>query len=269
MEINPYNNMNNIQNLTGVQTGLLEKVASGSAINKASDDPSGMMIADSLGVQRSSLAQSVSNYNSGIAMSNIAQGGIASQKEILENIRTETIKAMNGTLNEDDRDAIAKQINKYIDQYDQIANSTNYNGQSLLKANGDETDDLSISGEDDIVNIEKADTLSISDNLKSLMSDFTTNSASRDDLLNALDESIDYLSSYASNYGSASNALESMARNAITAETNTASAQSTIADIDFAKEVSDFSKTNLQTQIGFLMQTQANAIQQKNIALLS
>jgi len=268
MEVNPYSS--NIQSLSGVQSGLLEKISSAQNINKASDDPSGLLIADQLGVQKSSLAQSVQNYNSGIAMSSIAQSGISSQKDILENIRTETLKAMNGTTSDDGKEAIANQISKYIDQYEQIANSTGYNGQELLKTSGDSTsDDISIVGDKNIIDLQKADTTSISDTIKSFMSSFSTNKNSMDGLLDAVDNGIDKLNTFASDFGSASNALESSARDAISAETNMAKAQSTVADIDYTKEVSDFSKTNLMSQIALIVQSQANAVQSRSVPLLS
>ena len=101
------------------------------------------------------------------------------------------------------------------------------------------------------------------------MSDFSTNPDSRNTLLTTLDQSMSQINSYQSDFGSASNALESSARNAIKMETEMASSQSTIMDIDYSKEVSSFSKTNLLSQIGLMMQSQANAIQGRNISLLS
>jgi flagellin len=207
--------------------------------------------------------------NSGIAMSSIAQGGISSQKDILENIKTETLKAMNGTTSEEGKAAIADQISKYIEQYDKIAESTKYNGQELLKTKGDSTDDLSIATDSSIIEMSKADTASISDRLKSFMADFATNPDSMNDIIATVDNGIDQLASYASDFGSAMNSFASNARNSMTTEKEVATAQSTIMDIDYAKEVSNFSKTNLQSQIGLIMQTQANAVQSRNINLLS
>jgi flagellin len=260
---------NNINNLNQASSSALEKISSGLAINKASDDASGLAISDKLGVQKSSLVQAVENANSGIAMSNIAQSSINEQKTLLENIKTETLKAMNGTTSTEGREAIAEQINKYIDQYEQVAEQTNYNGQKLLKTSGDTSDDLSIVGEDSIVELKKADTTSISDRLKSFMGDFVDNPSSMDGILSVVDDGMDQLASFASDYGSASNSLESMARNYMTAQTNIDNAQSQIQDADISKMVTEFSKTNLQAQLGYLVQSQANAVQNRTVSLLS
>ncbi|MBD3842025.1 MAG: hypothetical protein IE909_09110, partial [Campylobacterales bacterium] len=134
---------------------------------------------------------------------------------------------------------------------------------------GDATDDLSIVGEENIINMQKADTTSISDELRSYMSDFATNPDSQKALLEAIDKGLTQLADYASEFGSASNSLESSARYTLTAETNTAAAKSTILDVDYAKESSDFSKTNLMSQIAMIVQTQSNAVQNRSVNLLS
>ena len=263
------NNSNNINNLNINQNNLLERISTGLAINSASDNASGLAISDQLDFDSGALSQSVENANSGVAMSNIAQSGIASQKELLENIKTETLKAMNGTTSQEGREAIATQINKYIDQYEQIADSTNYNGQQLLKTTGDSSDDLSIVGDDSIISMQKADTTSVSDQLRTLMDDFTTNPDSMSSMLSTVDDASSELASYASEYGSSANALESMARNYMSAQTNIESAKSTILDFDFASGIADFNKTNIQTQVGYLAQSQANAVQSRVVSLLS
>jgi flagellin len=268
MDINSsYTGLQGINHLQPASS--LERIASGLAINKASDDASGLTIATNLGVAKNSISQSLENMNSGIAMTNIAQQGLSSQKEILENIKIETLKAMNGTMNENDREIIAQRIEKYIEQYDNVANQTKYNDMNLLKTDGTSNDDISIATSDSIINVEKSDTLGVSDGLKSLMQDFTTNPESMKKMLTSIGAGLNTLSDYAADFGSASNMMQSAARGAITTEKELAQARSTILDIDYSKEVSNFSKTNIMTQIGLIMQTQANAIQSKNIALLS
>jgi flagellin len=258
-----------LPNINDVQSTSLEKIGSALAVNSASDDASGLAIADALGLQKTSLSQTIDNMNSGIAMGNIAQSGISSQKELLEDIRTETLKAMNGTTSEEGVNAITNQISKYIDQYEQISNSTTYNGETLLKTSGDTSDDLSIVGDESIINMEKADTTSISDQLRSALSTFTNSKDDMANMLNVVDTGSTQLASFAADFSGATNAMESNARYSISTEKEIALSQSTILDIDYSKEVSDFSKTNIMAQIGMMAQSQAYAIQSKSIDLLS
>jgi flagellin len=253
-----------------VQNNVLQKISSGQQINQASDDASGLAISDMLRTQSSGLSQSIENANSGIAMANIADGALAEQKDILGEIKRLTIQANTATTSADGRESIANQINKYLDQYEQISDQTNYNGTNLLKTSGDATaDDLTIASADGDVSMQKADTTSVSDDLRTLMSDFLTNPDSRDQLMKAVDTGLDTLNSYASEFGSATNQLESMARNYMTAQTNTESAKSTILDADIAKMVSDFSSNNINSIAGSFVQSQSNAIQSNVLRLLA
>jgi len=261
----PYISAYNVQN---VNSNIVDRLASGSSLNKASNDPAGLTIADGLQIHQRALSQAISNSTSGIALSNIAQDALGHQKDMLSEIKQLTIQASNGTLNNDDRQVIANKIDKLLQGFESIANATNYNGEDLLKTKGDASDDLSIVGEDEIISIEKVDTLSISNNLRTFLNDFASNSSSRDNMMDVLDQSIDEIASFASDFGSASNTLELSVRNQLSQVTNTANARSTIADIDYGKEVSDFSKSNLLTQVGYLMQTQANAHTQRTIEIL-
>ncbi|MEA3498980.1 MAG: flagellin [Campylobacterota bacterium] len=267
MDINT--NYTNLPGISDVHSTSLERIATGLAINSASDDASGLQIADALGSQKTALSQSIENMSSGIVMGNIAQSGIASQKDILENIKTETLKAMSGTTSTQGKEVIADQISKYIDQYEQIANSTTYNDQTLLRANGDASDDLSIVGDETIIEMERVDTVSIADKLRTALSTFTNSRDDMSNMLNVVEEGSTQLASFASDFGSAANAMESNARNAISSEKELASSRSTILEIDYSKEISDFSKANILTQIGMIVQSQSNAVQSRTVNLLS
>lgn len=261
---------NSITNLNSVNNTALERIATGLLINQASDNAAGLAIADQLRTEGSTLSQTIDNANSGIAMANIAQGGMREQQNILDEIKTLTIQANNGTTSAEGRDAIAKQINKYIDQYENIAEQTTYNGTQLLKSSGDPaSDDLSISGEEEIVSLQVADTTSISDKLRNIMTDFTTNPDSRKALIGMIDESTTKLSAMEGDFGSAANALQSSVRNYMTAQTNIANAESVIRDLDFTNGIANFNKTNLLSQAGYFAQVQSNAVQSRVLGLLS
>lgn len=262
-------NNSNIANVNNLQPNILERISSGSQVNQASDDPSGLLIADQLQVRENSLTQSLMNANQGIAFAQIAMSGISSQKELLENIKQESIKAQNGTMSQDDKQSIQNQIAKYIDAFDNIAQSTRYNDEKLLETNGTSDDDLSIVGEDSTITMEKSDSQSISNNLRGFLNDFASNPASIEGMIDAANEGIDSLNKSASEFGSAANSLESMARSYMNASTNTAEAKSTILDSDIIKDLTDFNKNSVMSQVGYLAQSQANAVQQRTVALLT
>ena len=110
----------------------LEKLGSGLRINKASDDASGLAIADKLRTQASSLGQGISNANSASALIQIADKAMAEQSNILDTVKTKLIQAGTDTTSSDGRAAINADIGKLLTQFDAIATQTNYNGTNLL-----------------------------------------------------------------------------------------------------------------------------------------
>ncbi len=111
----------------------LEKLSSGLRINKASDDASGLAIADKLRTQATSINQGVANGNSAITLLQIADKSMAEQSNILDTIKAKLIQANTDTTSADGRESIRKDIKKLLEQLDNIAEQTNYNGNVLLQ----------------------------------------------------------------------------------------------------------------------------------------
>ena len=122
------NTNNNIKN-------SLEKLSSGLRINKASDDASGLAIADKLRTQATSINQGVANGNSAITLLQIADKSMAEQSNILDTVKAKLIQANTSTTSADGREAIRKDIGKLLEQLNNIAKQTNYNGNTLLQSN--------------------------------------------------------------------------------------------------------------------------------------
>jgi flagellin len=120
-------------------TSSLEKLSSGLRINKAADDASGLAIADKLRTQASSLGQGIANANSASALIQIADKAMAEQSNILDIVKQKLIQASTSTTSADGREAIRKDINKLLTQFDNIATQTNYNGTTLLQKSTTDT----------------------------------------------------------------------------------------------------------------------------------
>jgi len=110
----------------------LSKLSSGLRINTASDDASGLAIANSLRSQASSLGQSVSNGNDAIGLIQTADGALSEYSNILDTIKTKATQAASDTQNTASRVAIQKDIDKLMEELDTIAKTTSFNGQKLL-----------------------------------------------------------------------------------------------------------------------------------------
>ena len=131
------------QNTSKSITSSLEKLSTGLRINKASDDASGLAIADKLRTQATSINQGIANGNSAVTLLQIADKSMAEQSNILDTIKAKLIQANTDTTSDDGREAIRKDISKLLDQLDNIASQTNYNGTKLLEGeNQDRSDGL-------------------------------------------------------------------------------------------------------------------------------
>ncbi|MDR2151639.1 MAG: flagellin B [Helicobacteraceae bacterium] len=113
-------------------TKSLEKLSSGLRINKASDDSSGMAIADSLRSQANALAQSMRNANDAIGMIGVADKAMDEQIKVLDTIKAKAAQAAQDTQNYESRAAIQRDVIRLIEQLDNIAFQTSYNGLKML-----------------------------------------------------------------------------------------------------------------------------------------
>lgn len=111
----------------------LERISSGLKINKASDDASGLDIADKLRTHASGIKQGIANANSAIAMMNIADKGMSELSNILDIIKSKTIQMSTATTSEEGKKIIKTEILKLIDNYDSIVENTKYSTRPLLK----------------------------------------------------------------------------------------------------------------------------------------
>ena len=268
-----HNTNNNLRN-------SLEKLSSGLRINKASDDASGLAIADKLRTQANSIGQSIANGNSAIALTQIADKAMAEQSNILDIVKTKLIQASTDTTSEEGRKAIGKDITKLLGQLNNIASQTNYNGTTLLQGEsaGNSASNLTFQMGETATDLIATTSgvrsttggLAISGLLSAtstgLSADFTT--AIAQGQLDDVDAALNTLNGWRADFGSTQNQLESAVRNQMTQQTNIKAAESVIRDVDYAAESANFNKQNIISQAGTYAMSQSNATQQNVLRLL-
>jgi flagellin len=255
----------------------LEKLSSGLRINKASDDASGLAIADKLRTQASSIKQSVDNATSASALIQIADKAMGEQSNILDIVKTKLIQANTATTSNDGADAILNDIKKLLTQLDNIASQTNYNGINLLQKGTTDTDaaeklEFQV-GElkENIITMGSAQSNTKALSLTSLKDDIASGEslkANAGAFMDRVDAALTTLNELRSEFGSTQNQLESATRNLMTTETNIKAAESVIRDVDYAQESANFNKQNIVSQAGTYAMSQANSIQQNVLRLL-
>ncbi len=130
--ISALNAHKNMINTDSKLSRSLERLSSGLRINRAADDASGMAIADSLKAQALGLGQAIKNGNDGIAVVQVADGALEEYINIINTVRTKSIQASSDGQNTTSRLAIQADISKLIEQADNIAKTTAFNGLNLL-----------------------------------------------------------------------------------------------------------------------------------------
>ena len=110
----------------------LEKLSSGLRINKAADDASGMAIADSLRGQANALGQAIKNANDGIGIIQTADKAMDEQIKIIDTIKTKATQAAQDGQTTQTRKALQQDIVRLMEELDNIAGTTSFNGQQLL-----------------------------------------------------------------------------------------------------------------------------------------
>ncbi|MBT0816431.1 flagellin B, partial [Campylobacter lari] len=108
------------------------RLSSGLRINSAADDASGMAIADSLRNQAASLGQAINNGNDAIGILQTADKAMDEQLKILDTIKVKATQAAQDGQTAKTRAMIQGEINKLMEELDNIANTTTYNGKQLL-----------------------------------------------------------------------------------------------------------------------------------------
>ncbi len=257
-------------------SSALEKLSSGLRINKASDDASGLAIADKLRTQATSIDQGVANGNSAVTLLQIADKSMAEQSNILDTVKAKLIQANTATTSADGRESIRKDITKLLEQLDNIAEQTNYNGTTLLQNNGGTSASAGLTFQIGEKSTDTITNTAIQSNTIGLSLTGLTALTGANSLTVTLagaqqaevNEAITALNGYRGDIGSTQNQVESAVRNLMTQSTNVKAAESIIRDVDYAAESANFNKQNIISQAGSYAISQANSVQQNVLRLL-
>lgn len=273
MQINSNSTIN--QNVYASANQSLARIATGIELNQSSDNASSLSIANSLLAQSNGYSQAIENTNSAIASSQIASSATNEQSKILDTIKEKLLQASTDTTSKEGIDAILKEIKAQLNQFDKIASSTNYNGQTLLqKSSTDSSASDSQQYQSGLKGENIIESSSVQSNtqglgLSALVNQNSTTFSASDarDLLKSVDNAINGLNEVRTEFGTTQKQLESSSRNLLTQQTSTLNAAS-LFDTDYTKESSNFSKQNILAQIGAYGQVQSTSVNQQNVLRL-
>ena len=260
----------NAQNkLAGNQSAVsksINKLSSGLRINSAADDAAGLAISEKMRSQIRGLNQAESNAQDGISLIQTAEGALQQTTDILQRMRELVVKAENtGVLSEKDQASIQVEIEALTVEIDRIAESTSFNGKSLLDGSATALN-FKIGA-----NTNSCDTLTISIGGMS-SSDLSVDGLNvKDDptaALDAIDEAIVTVSEQRANLGAVQNRMEYAIESLSTTSENLTAAESRIRDVDMADQMVTYTKDNILQQSAMAMLAQANQQPTQILSLL-
>lgn len=131
--ISALNAQRNLQNVTDLIGGSVERLSSGLRINRGADDPAGLIISEGLRAQITGLNQAISNSQDAANLIKTAEGGLNEVNTLLRNIRQLALHAANTGVN--DINAVQADqtgVKSAIDSIQRIATQTQFGSKRLL-----------------------------------------------------------------------------------------------------------------------------------------
>ncbi|MGA0163514.1 MAG: flagellin [Bdellovibrionota bacterium] len=110
----------------------LERLSSGSRINRAGDDAAGLAISEGLNVQVRGLRQAVRNTNDSLGFLSTAEAALAEMANLTQRLRELAIQSSNGVMGDEERAYLNDELGALLAEMDRIANQTEFNGTRLL-----------------------------------------------------------------------------------------------------------------------------------------
>ena len=229
-------------------SGYYGQIASGRRINSAADDAAGLSISEKLKTEIGGDDAASANTKEGISAMNIADGALGEVTDYLQKIKELSVKASNGLMTSEDKSAIQSEISQYLDGIDQLTKNTQYNGLNLIDGSSDGTKIASnADGSGFSVSFGNSTTEALGISGYDVTGDFD---------MQVIDDAIAKVSSSRSAVGASTNAAASAYASTQNASYNLSSAESSLADLDIPKAVSDMKKQELLDEYSIMAQRQ-------------
>lgn len=245
----------------------MERLSTGLRIVRAADDAAGLFVSEEMRAQIAGMKQANRNIQQAIALFQTADGGMEHLNSMLVRMKELAIQAADSTYNDTDRNAIEKEVDQILTEYDRIVNSTTFNGITLLNGTRFTFQVGDTSGSVSRINLTIGPVGSASI-YPGLSSAHWGSQASAILAIASLELSIASVTSVRTEVGAAQNRMERALLNIQTQIENTSNAESIIRDADFAAETAALTRAQILVQAGTSVLNQANLLPQNALTLL-
>ena len=249
-------NTNRDQQLT------LEKLSSGSRINRASDDAAGLAISEKLKAEIRGVKQAERNANDGISMVQTAEGGLNEVSSLLTRMRELAVQAASDTVGQRERQFTDLEYQNLKQEIERISQVTQFNGKRLLNGSGDVYDfQIGINNDDfqDRIHYNAQNTNSSIEHIGVADLAVSTSEGAQESL-NIVDEAIQRVAGERAELGAVQTRLGSAIQSLQVSSENLSAANSRIRDTDFAAETAKNTRLSILNQAGTAVLAQSNSV---------
>lgn len=266
MDVNSINNnLTSLNNLSTHQLGSSNKTE-----QTSKSDQSLYLNINDYNKRRDELSATLQSYNEGIGISITAQSGLEKEKDYLKSIQNK-LSILDDTLqNTQDKNLIKNDLNQELLNFRETAYQTTYKKENLLYVDQyDKTTTIDIASKDASYSIEKPNTPEIASQVANAISrnDFNTQEGLIT-TIQTVQESIKELDKIQSKFQDLKTTLQEGAKESINTQKQLLEQNKITKKFDFPKEVTDFSKSNVNANAGYLAASQANIVQEQSIRLV-
>ena len=124
----------NLSNTSDELQDRQERLTTGLRINSASDDAAGFEIASQLEAKTGAQQQALRNIGDAKSTLSTAEGALDSQLDILQTAKEKATQAANGSLSQNEREAIGNELSSLVSEVNDIADNATFNGEQLIKS---------------------------------------------------------------------------------------------------------------------------------------
>lgn len=242
----------------------IEKLSSGLRINRAGDDAAGLAISEKMRSQIRGLNQGSTNAQDAISLVQTTEGALTETHSMLQRLKTLATQSANGTYTDSDRLLIQEEVGQLKSEIDRIATQTEFNGTAVLAASRSVAFQVgNKAGQKITVNMATMNTSAIGIDGLSLSA-----ATGASDALTSIDTAINVVSAHRAKLGAIQNRLEHTISSTDTTAENLQASESRIRDTDMAKEMMEYTKSNILTQAAQSMLAQANSAPNSVLSLL-
>ncbi len=263
MNISGTSGLSGLQNANSIINRSAERIASGSRINNAGDDASGLALSNRMSAQVNGFNQSIRNANDGISMLQTKGASLQGVNDAVHRLRELALQASNGILSDSDRGALDDEAQQLLAEINQTVQTSSFNGKSLL-SNGDNIRLQVGANAEDGIDLEQGDFSQMLEDAGLNNIDFSSASGATS-ALSVLDQVQADINSVNADIGAGINRLDSSISNLHASAIEAQESRSRIKDADIAKEITDLVNGQVKRDSSIAMQVLAN--QQKSSVL--